>query len=179
MRDLEEKFVESDVIYRGKLLNLRRDKVRLPDGRLTYREIVEHSGAVGIIPLTAEDEVILVQQYRAPAGKLLWEVPAGKLEEGEDPLDCAARELEEETGYRAAKFTPLAGFYTSPGFADEYLHLYLAEELEFVGENSDEDEFLRVKKFPLARVPQLIKSRILEDAKTLVGLSLLLYRRDL
>ena len=164
-------------IYTGKLLKLELLQVRGPDGRAREREVVRHPGAVAIVPLLEEGDqrkVILVRQYRAPLDRELLEIPAGTLEPGESPLECAKRELEEETGYRARRWEKLAEFYTTPGFCDERLHLYLARGLEPLGGNRpDEGEFLRVEEIPLERLEEMLSSGELEDAKTLIGLALL------
>ncbi|MEC9488075.1 MAG: NUDIX hydrolase [Halanaerobium sp.] len=177
MDELKERVVATEDIYQGKIINVRKDKVMLPDGRHSYREIVEHSGAVAVIPLAADGRVILIRQYRAPVGRVLLEVPAGKLEPGEAALACARRELLEETGYQAERLSRLTGFYTSPGFANEYIHLFLAEGLEYVGARRDSDEFIQVETYSLDGIKDLLAREELEDAKTMLALSLLLYRR--
>ena len=115
---LEEKCLKSERIYSGKILNLRRDIVELPNGQQASREVVEHSGAIGVVALEGDGRVYLVRQYRYPIGQITLEIPAGKLEEGEDPLDCARRELKEETGIEAKRWEPLLTFYTTPGFSN-------------------------------------------------------------
>jgi len=168
------RIVSSRQIYSGRLLKLELLRVQGPDGRSREREIVKHPGAVAIVPLLEEDgqrKVILVRQYRAPVNKELLEIPAGTLEPGEEPLECAERELAEETGYRARKWEKLAEFYTTPGFCDERLTLYLAQELEpLEGNRPEEGEFLRVEKIPLDELKRMLADGELEDAKTLIGL---------
>jgi ADP-ribose pyrophosphatase len=172
------RIVSSEEIYSGRLLKLELLQVEGPDGRRRAREVVRHPGAVAIVPLLEEDgqrKVILVRQYRAPLDKELLEIPAGTLEPGESPLECAKRELSEETGYRARRWGKIAGFYTTPGFCDERLHIYLAWELEPIGDNHPDDgEFLQIEKIPLEELEAMLKEGGLEDAKTLIGLLALL-----
>lgn len=176
MRDPE--ITSSKRIYSGRLLKLELLQVQGPDGQVREREVVRHPGAVAIVPLLEEGgqrKVILVRQYRAPVNKELLEIPAGTLKPGEGPLECAKRELAEETGYRARSWEKLAEFHTTPGFCDERLHLYLARELEpLEGNHPDEGEFLRVEKIPVNKLEMMLLSGELEDAKTLIGLLLLL-----
>jgi len=168
----------SKQIYSGKLLKLELLQVQGPDGRTREREVVRHPGAVAIVPLLEEDgqrKVILVRQYRAPIGKELLEIPAGTLEPDESPRECAERELAEETGYRARSWEKLAEFYTTPGFCDEWMFLFLAHGLEpLEGNHPDEGEFLRVERVPLDKLEKMLLSGELEDAKTLIGLLFLL-----
>ena len=130
LSDLEEKTIRRRTIFDGKLIRVQLDEVELPDGRTSTREIVHHPGAVGVLAFTDEGKLVFVRQYRNPLGKTILEIPAGKLEPGEDPKACAFRELEEETGYRAEEMRPIVSLYTSPGFADEILHLYEARGLQ-------------------------------------------------
>ena len=172
--------ISTERIYGGRLLHLELLRVRGPDGEVHEREVVRHPGAVAIVPLLEEGErrkVILVRQYRAPVDRELLEIPAGTLEPGESPLECAKRELAEETGYCAQAWEKLAEFHTTPGFCDERMVLYLARELEPLGKNHpDEDEFLRVEAVPLNELERMLLSGELGDAKTLIGLLLLLHR---
>ncbi|MFQ6118238.1 MAG: NUDIX hydrolase [Candidatus Bipolaricaulia bacterium] len=168
------RIVSSKQVYSGKLLILELLQVEGPDGRTREREVVRHPGAVVIVPLLEEDggqRVILVRQYRAPLDRELLEVPAGTLEPGESPLECAERELSEETGYRARRWEKIAECYSTPGFCDERLTLFLARELEPLGGNHpDEGEFLQIEKIPLEELKRMLKEGELEDAKTLIGL---------
>ncbi len=170
--------IERKTIFEGKVVRLYLDRVLLPNGVEAERELVRHWGAVGMVPLDRDGYVFLVRQYRHPAGKELLEIPAGKLREGEDPLECARRELEEEIGYRASSWTKLTSFFTSPGFSDEVLHLYLAEALEPTQASPEEDEFLEVLKIPLERAMDLVAAGEIQDSKSIVGIALAcLYRQ--
>ncbi|MDH7489660.1 MAG: NUDIX hydrolase [Anaerolineae bacterium] len=167
-----ERTLNSRLVYEGRLIRLRVDEVALPNGRRTVREVVEARGAVGIVALDDEGGVILVRQYRRPAGRELWEIPAGTLEPGEDPAACARRELAEETGFTAQDVLPLAGFYTSPGFCDEWMHLFLARGLSAGPQAQEDDEAIRVARVPLADALAMIRSGEICDAKTVAGLLL-------
>jgi len=170
------RIISSRGIYSGRLLKLEVLQVEGPDGRAREREVVRHPGAVVIVPLLEqENKVILVRQYRAPLDGELLEVPAGTLEPGESPLECAERELSEETGYRAREWEKLAEFYSTPGFCDERLHLYLARGLEPLGDSDpDEGEFLQIERISLEELERMLKKGELEDAKTIIGLLFLL-----
>jgi ADP-ribose pyrophosphatase len=165
-----ERVLESQQIYEGREVSLRVDKVVLPGGRKTTREVVEHVDCVAVVALDSEDNVLLVRQFRHPAGRVLLEIPAGGIEPGEEPSDSAVRELEEETGYRAQKLERLGGFYSSPGFCTEYLHLFLATELEEGRRGANEEEIIEVVPIPLREVPNLIASGEICDAKSIAGL---------
>ncbi len=176
--DFIEETISSEEIFNGKVIRLRVDDIKQADGRRSKREIIEHLGGVTIIPVTGQDEVIMVEQFRKPVEDTLLELPAGKLEEGEDPLDCAARELIEETGFQANSIDYLFSFYTSPGFSNEMLHLYRAHDLKEVGNNPDPGELLRVVKVNKEDIIDYIASGKIKDAKTIIGLFTLL-RGDL
>ena len=164
--------VASRLIYAGKILNLRVDRVRLSNGREATREVAEHAPAVAVVALSREQNVLLVKQYRYPVQRELLEIPAGRLEAGEEPLTAAQRELAEETGRRARRWQPLFGIYSSPGFTNEQLHLFLAQDLEPAagGQNLDEDELIRVVEVPLAQIPEMIRRGEIGDAKSVAGL---------
>ncbi|MDQ0418131.1 ADP-ribose pyrophosphatase [Croceifilum oryzae] len=170
MRNLEEKTISTQSIFKGRVISLQVDEVELPNGNTSNREIVKHPGAVAVVAITPEDRIILVRQFRKPLEKTIYEIPAGKRESGEDPQVCAERELEEETGYRAEKWDHLVSFYTSPGFADEYLHLYQADELSKGQVNLDEDEFVELVEWTLPECLQAISRGDICDAKTVAAI---------
>lgn len=167
---LTEKRISSTKLFQGHTINLRLDIVELPDGRQAQREVVEHPGAVAVVPLLDDETVILVNQYRAPIERITLEIPAGKLEPGESPEICAARELEEETGYRAEKFELKGAFYTTPGFSNEIMYLFVASGLTVAKSHPDIDEFVETRKFNLKELLQMVKAGEIIDAKTLVGI---------
>lgn len=161
----------SRYVHRGKVVSLRIDEVRLPDGRTATREVVEHRPAVCVVALDADDNVLLVRQYRLPAGETLLEIPAGKMDEGEDdPAAAARRELAEETGYVPGTLEPLGGFYSAPGFTTEYLHLFLATDLREERLDADDDEDIEIVRVPAAEAIAAAARGEYRDAKTLVGL---------
>ncbi|MBM7854158.1 ADP-ribose pyrophosphatase [Desulfohalotomaculum tongense] len=170
MMKLTEKTISSQMLHRGKVVSLRIDSVELPNGKIAAREVVEHSGAVAVVPIDNNGEVLMVRQYRHPVGKILLEIPAGKLDPGEAPDDCVRRELLEETGMVAGKLSKLFSCYSTPGFSNEILHVYLAENLTYQGQQLDKDEFLKVEKVPLSKAVEMISAGEIEDAKTIAGL---------
>jgi ADP-ribose pyrophosphatase len=159
-------------IYEGRVINLRVDDVRTSNGVNTLREIVEHPGAVAIVAVDDEDRILLVRQYRHAAGRVMTEIPAGTLEPGEDPLSCAARELDEETGYIAAHIDRLGGVYTSPGFCTEYIHLFVATGLTRGTAHPEEDEQIGIDAIPRAEVMRRVLAGEIEDAKSVSALLL-------
>ncbi len=167
---MTEEILHSNYLYRGNILKLRLDEVRLQNKHIVAREIVEHHGAVAIVPLDAQDRVVMVRQYRPAAARELLEIPAGTLEEGEDPALCATRELKEETGYRAALWQALGYFYSSPGFSTEKMYLYLARQLTLTEASPEEDEELTVETVPFAEAIDRIERGVIVDAKTIIGL---------
>jgi ADP-ribose pyrophosphatase len=164
----QEKTLHTEPIFQGKIITLQVDTIELPEGKTATREIVRHPGAAAVLALH-EDRMLVVEQYRKPMEKFQIEIPAGKLDPGEDPIVCAGRELEEETGFRAATLKPISAFYTSPGFADEKLYLYLAEGLERGAMNPDEDEYLRVDAITLEEALAYIEVGRISDAKTILA----------
>lgn len=164
--------LHSEVIYPGRAFTIRRDQVRLPDGRTTYLDIVEHHGSVVIIPVDSEGNLLFVRQYRHAAGLSLLELPAGVLEPGEDPMDCARREIREETGYAAKKMELLGQFYLAPGYSTELMSVFLATELYLAPLAADADEFLKVERMPVHDALQWAVSGEMPDAKSLAALYL-------
>ncbi|MEW6726321.1 MAG: NUDIX hydrolase [Bacillota bacterium] len=167
---LKERTLQQEYVYRGKILNMRVDTVELPNGKVGRREVVEYSGAVAIVAVDDEGYVLLVRQYRYAVGKELLEIPAGKLEGGENPEAAVNRELEEETGYTAGKLTKLLEFYSTPGFTSEKMHLYLVTGLTTGQAAPDEDEFLELVRVPLDQAVEMVKRGEICDAKSIVGL---------
>ncbi|WP_347490939.1 NUDIX hydrolase [Desulfoscipio sp. XC116] len=167
---MSEKIIHQETVFTGKILTVRKDRVYLPDGRTGNREVVGCADAVAVVALTGGDEVLMVKQYRHPVGKELWEIPAGKIEADEHPLQCAQRELEEETGYRAQNWQRVYSFYTSPGFCTEQLHLFVASDLTKYNQKLDQDEFIEVEKKSLPVALDMAVSGEIVDAKTIIGL---------
>ena len=166
--DLIETKCSGEHIFDGTLLHVRRDMVRLPNGKESVREWIHHPGAAAVLP---NGNVILVRQFRYPIGKVTLEVPAGKLDmEGEDPLHCARRELSEETGYTAEQYEKLTTIATTVGFSNEYIHLYLAHGLSVGQQHTDEDEFVNVVQMPFAEALEMVKTGEIIDSKTIISL---------
>jgi ADP-ribose pyrophosphatase len=172
-----EKILSRKVIYKGRILKLRVDSVRTVDGRRSTREIVEHDPCIGVVAVDAEDNVLLVNQFRSPLQKELLEIPAGGIDKGEDPAAAVIREMREETGLRPDKVERLTGFYLSPGFCDEYMHLFLAEGFESDPLSAEDTSGIEVVKVPVAQIPELIFSGKIEDSKSIAGLLYYLERR--
>ena len=167
--DMTEKTVSSKLIYDGKILRLHVDTVELPNGKQALREVADHPGGVAIVAIDKDDNILTVKQYRYVFSRVVEEIPAGKLERGEDPHDAALRELKEETGATPERFTELGPIIVSPGAYGEVLHLYLAEGLDMGATSPDEDEFLDLVKTPFDQMVQRVLSGELTDAKTVVG----------
>ncbi|MNJ50188.1 ADP-ribose pyrophosphatase [compost metagenome] len=165
---LKETTISTEHIFTGKVISLQVDTVELPDGTQGKREVVKHPGAVAVLAVH-EGRLLLVDQYRQPMGRCELEIPAGKLERGEDHMEAARRELEEETGYRCGKLTLLHSFYTSPGFADEIIHLFMAEDLSEGEASPDEDEFLEIIEATFEETQQYIAEGRISDAKTILA----------
>ncbi len=170
--ELKERVLGTERIYDGRIIKVRVDRVAMPNGHEAKREVVEHPGAVAIAALTEAGEILLVRQYRRAPDRILREIPAGKLEPRETPLECAQRELAEETGLAAAEWTKLGAFFTSPGFADEFIHLFLARELSPAVGEMDEDEAIEVSRIPLAEAMEAVSRGEFADAKTIIGICL-------
>ena len=162
---LHERVTASERVYDGRIMNVRLDTVELADGRNAQREVVEHAEVVAIVPVDAAGNVVLVRQYRLPAQDVLLEVPAGGVDEGESVDEAAQRELREETGYRAATLERLGGFYVSPGYVTEFIHVFLATDLS-------EDEEIEVVRMPLKKAVRLIETGGIKDGKSIIGLLL-------
>jgi ADP-ribose pyrophosphatase len=168
--DLAETPLSSTNVYRGRLLDVREDEVRLPNGKITRREYIIHPGAVVIIPLLDSGEVILERQHRYALRRDFIEFPAGKIDPGEDPLECARRELVEETGYEAESWRCLTTIYPCIGYSNERLIFYLAQNLRFAGHQPDDDEFLEVFRLPLEEALARMRKGEICEAKTVAGL---------
>lgn len=169
---LTEKLVSSSNIYEGRIYNLRKDIVKLPNGRLAEREVVDHPGAVAIIPVIGE-KIVLVRQFRHAVGKILCEIPTGTLRKGEKPDKCAARELEEETGYLAESMRRLFYCCLAPGYSSEVLQFYLATGLKEARRKTDPDEFIEVFTVSKEDALRMILANEIEDAKTICGILML------
>ena len=157
-------------IFTGKVLTLNVDTVTLPNGVTIDLEIVRHPGAAAVVPLKDNETVVLIKQFRHAAGGFIFEIPAGKLHPGEDPRNCAIRELEEEVGYQAGKLELLSSIFTAPGFTDEVIHIYKASELKKGRQNLDRDEVLEVVEVSLRDAIEMMRVGKIRDAKTMVGL---------
>lgn len=167
--DISEKKLTSELMMKGIIVNVYHDKAELCDGRIVGREVVEHPGGVTILPVDEEGNCYMVQQYRYPMQKLMLEAPAGKLEPGEDPMECAVRELSEETGFTADELIYLGAHASSPGYSTEVLHIYLARGLHAGDVHPDDGEFLNLEKHSMQELMDLIMNNQLEDAKTVIA----------
>jgi len=167
---MEEKTTATRRIYDGRVIHLDVLDVVLPNGQTSMREIVRHPGAVAVVPLDAEKNVLMVRQFRMAAGKVMLEIPAGTLKPGEDPALCADRELQEEIGHRAANMEPLGAFYVAPGYTTERIFLFLATGLVEARLPMDEDEFIEVEHVPLTEAVRLVTSGEIDDGKTINGI---------
>ena len=168
--DFTEKPLKQDYLYRGKIVNLRVDNAELPDGTTALREVIEHPGGVCVAALTEKEELLFVEQFRYPYMETVLELPAGKLEYGEDPFEAGKRELLEETGAAAKSYRDLGKLYPTPGYCGEIIHMYLAENLTFSEQHLDEDEFLEVRRIPLEEAFQMVMRNEIRDSKTQVGI---------
>lgn len=161
--------------YSGRVISLDIDEVRFPNGSTGTLEMVRHPGASAVLPVASDPgepnpQILLLKQYRYAAGAFIYEVPAGRLDPGEDPLDCARRELLEETGYRAERFERLTGFFTTPGFTDEYIHAFVASGLSSGAPSHEADEFISVETLALSRALSMIEQGQIVDGKTIITL---------
>lgn len=168
--NLTEMMLKKNYVYNGKIFKVRNDDVLASDGAPCFREFIEHSGGVGILPVTDDEKVILVKQYRYPYGECVLEIPAGKKDINESPLDCAIRELKEETGYISKKIEPLGEIYPSPGYTNEKIYIYTASELIFDGQKLDDGEFLEVYKYDINEAVDMVNQNIIKDAKTIIAI---------
>lgn len=164
--NLEEKQLSFDYKFKGRIINLRVDEALLPNGATATREVVEHNGGICVVPITENGEVLMVEQYRYPYGEVILEIPAGKRDGNEEPLEGGKRELREETGAVAEKYTFLGELYPTPGYCGEVIYMYLATGLSFGETDPDDDEFLNVKKIPLEKAVDMIMKGEIKDAKT-------------
>ena len=157
-------------IYKGRIVDLRLEEITLPNQVTMTIEMIRHPGAAAVVPLDDEGQVTLIHQFRHAAGGFIWEIPAGKLDGGEEPIACAARELQEEVGLAAGELIHLGSILTAPGFCDERIHLFLARALMPAEQCLEQDEVLSVSRVPLRRALEMIRSGEIEDAKTIAGL---------
>lgn len=171
---LQEETISSSYLYRGRIVNIRQDRVKISGGQTAFREIVEHPGAVAVVAMTEKKEVVLVRQHRQPAGEVLLEIPAGKLEPGETPVECARREMIEETGYDAETYNELTCFFPSPGFCDEKIYLFFAGQLKRAErETTDFEERLSTVYLSLEKALEMINSGDIKDGKTILALQMI------
>jgi len=176
---MKESWIHSEYVYKGNVVSVRVGEVRLEDGRTSRREVIEHCGGAAVVPVREDKSVIMVRQFRVAIGKEVLELPGGRLEPDELPELCARRVLEEETGYRAASLIPVARFYSSPGFTDERIYIYLGFDLNKVTQNLEWDESVRLVALPLGEIRRKLANNEFEDANAIIGLSrLFTYLQD-
>ncbi|MGQ9760070.1 MAG: NUDIX domain-containing protein [Candidatus Methanomethylicaceae archaeon] len=166
--EVPEKVLRSEVAFSGKLIKVRVDHILLPGGKVTKREVILHRGAVAILGVDG-DRILMIQQYRHAAGKVMWEIPAGTLEEGEDPLECAKRELIEETGYTTESLKELVHFFVAVGYSTEVIHIFLARGLKKTHPSPEEDEVIRTQMISFDDALKMVMANEIEDAKTIIG----------
>lgn len=167
---LEEKKISSELIYDGRIFKVTRDEALLENGKTAQREVVHHSGGVTVIPVTENNEILMVRQYRYPHEKAMLEIPAGKLEKGEKHYDCGKRELMEETGCTCKNYEYVGEVVPTPAYLTEVIHMYIATGLEFQGQNLDDDEFLEVEKVPIEKAVEMVMNGEITDSKTQIGI---------
>ncbi len=165
----KEKKIAGKTIYNGNILRLFRDEVEFPDKHKSAREVVEHSGGVSVFAENEEGKILLIKQYRYPVDEVIYEIPAGKLEPDEDIEECAKRELREETGYNAERFTKLFEFFPTPGYSTETIYIYQAENLQFVGRDLEEGEYIEVVPKTKQELLELFEEGKIKDSKTLIA----------
>ena len=170
--DNNEPTISTRPIFQGRILNVRVDTIRLPNGRETTREIVDHDPSICVVPVDQANNVLLVRQYRKPTESFLLEVPAGGIEEGETPEEATRRELQEEIGHTAGSLTELTAFWLAPGWCSEYMYAFLATDLTPAALDADEDEFIEVVRVPLLDIPGKIAGGEIQDAKSVASLLL-------
>lgn len=168
--DLMEREISREIVFEGRVFDIAKCHAVVKNGDTVRRDIMLHNGGVGVLPLDADNHIILVQQYRYGASCFLWEIPAGKLEKGEDPFKCAVRELEEETGYTTDDYTYLGKLNPSPAIMSEVIHLYLAKNLQEGVRHLDEDEFLEIERVPFDMAYQMVMNGEITDAKTQIAI---------
>jgi len=166
----ETSVISHEEIYRGKIVTLEVDAIRQASGRTTIREVVHHPGGVTAVPVLDDGRLLLIRQFRYPIGKFILELPAGKLDSGQPPLETMARELEEETGYRAAKLTHVFSFYTTPGISDELIHFFIARGLSRSAQRLEEGEHITVEAFSPDECQEKIRTGEISDGKTILGI---------
>ena len=174
---LHEKRLSGETVYKGRIFDITHDIVELENGSTADRDVLHHHGGVCVIPITEDNEIYLVRQFRYPFGAVTREVPAGKLEKGEDHEECGRRELLEETGFTCSEYTYLGELYPLPAYDTEIIHIYLARGLKFEKQNPDDDEFLDVIKLPLSEAVDMVMENKIKDGKT--KLAILLAARKL
>ena len=164
--------ITSETVYRGKAFDVHRDHVKLPNGNISTLDVVVHPGAVTLIPIDSRGQIIFIRQYRHPAGQVLLELPAGTLDEGESPEECALRELREEIGMSAKKLEKVGEFFLAPGYSTESMYIYLATGLSLDPLQGDEDEFITVESLTIRDLHDLVSQGVIQDAKSLAALYL-------
>ena len=162
---------EEPVFWKGRVFDFKVEETALPDGRRTRIEVIRHPGSSAIVPVRADHSVLLLNQYRPAIGRFIWEIPAGTMHRGEDPLDCAKRELQEECGVRGNRFEKIGEILVAPGYSDERIHLYLATELVSSKQRLDEDECLEVRSFSMEMAMEMIMKGEIQDAMSIAGLT--------
>jgi len=164
-------------LYDGRVFRLAKERLRLPNGVMAELEVIRHPGASAIVPLLGDNTVVMIRQYRHAAGGFLWEIPAGTMNPGESPVECARRELPEEVGYQARSFQVLGEIFPVPGYSDERIHIFLATDLTRGRQKLDKDEVLDVKLIPLEKALEMVKKGEIRDAKTIIGLFFMMLKK--